>query len=234
MGSEMCIRDRTGTFSEHKMSLIFHMKQLDMLAELSKEMWYVPCMNKQKYSCGILENCNVSSTLCFLFQFLPVVIYHRLVVSCINNLGMKPWKSAERMSIFHSVTILCCNDLNHRVLIGICDNKERTHREYPYSIEIQDNVTKPKKIDSQMTLKLKASIRQILDELTKDIPIYKKQNPFPIGYRCRIKPFSGNSDGHIMKEDDMSTSNLECSRCRPVHVVAVSYTHLTLPTICSV
>nr|XP_022287913.1 uncharacterized protein LOC111100394 isoform X2 [Crassostrea virginica] len=210
---------KTGTFSEHKISLIFHMKQLDMLAELSKEMWYVPCMNKQKYSCGILENCNVSSTLCFLFQFLPVVIYHRLVVSCINNLGMKPWKSAERMSIFHSVTILCCNDLNHRVLIGICDNKERTHREHPYSIEIQANVTKPKKIDNQMTFKLKANIRQILVELTQAFPFYKKQNPFPIGYRCRIKPFSGNSDGHIMKEDDMSTSNLECSRCRPVHVV---------------
>ncbi|XP_078331950.1 uncharacterized protein LOC144617560 isoform X2 [Crassostrea virginica] len=211
----------TGNFLEHKKILIYHMKQLDMLAELSGEMWYVPCMNKQKYSCGILENCNVSSTLCFLFEFLPFVLYHRLVVSCINNLEMKPWKSTERMSIFHTVTILCCQDVTHRVLIAICVNKEHTHRTYPYSIEIQINVTKPREIDNRMTLKLKVRISQILVKLTRVFPFYEKQNPFPVGYRCKIKPFSGNSDDHIIKEDDISALELDCAKCMPVHVVDV-------------
>ena len=213
---------RIGDFSENENSLIHYMKELNMLAELSEEMWYVPCMNKQKYSCGILENCNVSSTLCFLFEFLPFVIYHRLVVSCINNLEMKPWKSAERMSIFHTVTILLCKDLTHRVLIGVCENKGRTHREYPYSIEIQTNVTTPRKIDNQMTLKLKARICQILVELTQVFSFYEKTKPFLVGYRCQIKPFSGNSDDHIIKEDDMSALELDCAKCTPVHVVDVT------------
>ena len=211
---------RTGDFYEkHEKSLIYYMKEFDMLAELSGDMWYVPCMNKQKYSCGILENCNVSSTLCFLFEFLPFVIYHRLVVSCINKLEMKPWKIAERMSIFHTATILLYKDLTHRVLIGICENKKRTQRSYPYSIEIQTNVTKPREIDNQMTLELKASIRQILVELTQIFPFYDKTKPFSVGYRCQIKPFSGNSDDHIIKEDDMSALKLDCAKCKPVHVV---------------
>lgn len=57
---------RTSNFYEHKRSLIYHMKELDMLVELSEEMWYVPCMNKQQYSCEMLENCNISSTLLFI------------------------------------------------------------------------------------------------------------------------------------------------------------------------
>nr|XP_022291998.1 uncharacterized protein LOC111103214 isoform X2 [Crassostrea virginica] len=212
---------RTSNFYEHKRSLIYHMKELDMLAELSEEMWYVPCMNKQQYSCGILENCNVSSTLCFLFKILPFVIYHRLVVSCITNLGMKPWKSAKRMNIFHTVTILCCKDKKHRVLIGICENREMKC-DYTYSIEIQTNVTKPRQIDNRKTLKLKTRIYQILTELTRVFPLYKNKTPFRVGYRCRIKPFSRTSDDNIIKEEDMSASQIDCSECKPVHVVDVT------------
>lgn len=207
-------------FFQHKESLIYHMKQLDMLAEISEEMWYVPCMNKQQYSREILENCNVSTTLCFLFEFLPFVIHHRLVVACINDLKMKPWKIAERMCIFHTVTILCCKDQIHRVLIGICNNKEHAHREYPYSIEIQINVTKPRKIDTRITSKLKESIGHILINLTQAFPFYKR--PFPVGYRCQIKPFRGNPEGHIIKEEDMSKPDFECSNCKPVHIVDVN------------
>ena len=140
-------------FYQYKESLLNHMKRLDMLAELSEEMWYVPCMNKQKFDSSILDNCKVSSRLCFLFEFLPFIIYHRLVAACINKMKMKPWKRSERMCIFHTVTILTCEDNTHRVLI--CDNKERTHRDFPYSIEIQINVTKPREIDSRFTSKLK-------------------------------------------------------------------------------
>nr|XP_022307937.1 uncharacterized protein LOC111113935 [Crassostrea virginica] len=204
-------------FYQYKESLVNHMKYLDMLAELSKEMWYVPCMNKQTYPCEILNNCNVSSRLCFLFEFLPFIIYHRLVVACINNMGMKPWKRSGRMCIFHTVTILVYKD--HRVLIAICDNKERPHRAFPYSIEIQINVTKPREIDTRLTSKLKGIICQNLTDLTKGISSCELYSQ--VGYRCRLEPFSTNQESHIIKEEKMSEPEYDCSKCSQPHIVDV-------------
>ena len=210
-----------GNFYQHKESLIYHMKQLDMLAELSKEIWYVPCMNKQTYVRTILKNCNVSSTLCFLFEFLPFVIFHRLVVACINRFEMKPWISEGKECIFHTVTILSCKDQTHRLLIGICDNKERTHREFPYSIEIQINITKPREIETELTLSLKRRICEILSSLTK--AFRSCESAYTVGYRCKVEPFGGESEGQIISEEEMSESEFDCSKCSVVHLVNVGY-----------
>nr|XP_022316071.1 uncharacterized protein LOC111119843 isoform X2 [Crassostrea virginica] len=208
-------------FYQHKHSLVNHMKQLDMLAELSKELWYVPCMNKQKYSWEILNNCNVSSRFCFLFEFLPFIIYHRLVVACINdsNMGMKPWKRSERMCIFHTVTILTYKNDTHRVLIAICDNKERTHRDFPYSIEIQINVTKPREIDTRLTSKLKKEISDKLTVLRRGI-LSSEFYPH-VGYRCRLETFGKNVESHIITEEEMSGSEYDCPKCSQPHIVDV-------------
>ncbi|XP_078321960.1 uncharacterized protein LOC111112093 isoform X3 [Crassostrea virginica] len=208
-------------FYQHKHSLVNHMKQLDMLAELSKELWYVPCMNKQKYSSEILNNCNVSSRFCFLFEYLPFIIYHRLVVACINdpNMGMKPWKRSERMCIFHTVTILTYKDDTHRVLIAICDNKELPHREFPYSIEIQINVTKPREIDTRLTSKLKKEISDKLTVLTRGI---SSSEFYPhVGYRCKLETFGKNVESHIITEEEMSGSEYDCPKCSQPHIVDV-------------
>ncbi|XP_078326477.1 uncharacterized protein LOC111124123 isoform X3 [Crassostrea virginica] len=206
-------------FYHHKKVLVNHMKKLDMLAELSEEMWYVPCMNKQTYYWTILENCNVSSRLCFLFEFLPFVIYHRLVVACINKLEMKPWISEGRKCIFHTVAILSCKDPYHRVLIGICDNNEPTHKESPYSIEIQINVTEPREIDTKLTSEVQGRICEILSNLTQAFT--SRESSFSVGYRCRLKPFGANPDGQIIKEAELSESEFDCSKCRKVHLVDV-------------
>ena len=200
---------------EHKDSLIYHMKQLDMLAELSEEQWYVPCMNKQKYDEKYLDNCNVSSRLCFLFEYLPFFVYHRLIAACINTLKMEPWETAGKKHIFHTVTILSCKDLTHRMLIGICDNKGRTDKEYPYSIEIQANVTKPDEIDTKFTSDFCGRIHEILDELTR--PFFSGKSSFCVGYRCKFGPFAGNQEGQIIKEEEMSGSRIICNKCPSVH-----------------
>ena len=208
-------------FYKHKHSLVNHMKQLDMLAELSKDLWYVPCMNKQKYSSEILNNCNVSSRFCFLFEFLPFIIYNLLVVACINdpNMGMKPWKRSERMCIFHTVTILTCEDNTHRVLIAICDNKERTHRDFPYSIEIQINVTKPREIDTRLTSKLRKEISDKLTVLRRGI-LSSEFYPH-VGYRCKLETFGKNVESHIITEEEMSGSEYDCPKCSQPHIVDV-------------
>ncbi|XP_078321794.1 uncharacterized protein LOC111112647 [Crassostrea virginica] len=206
-------------FYQHKESLVNHMKHLDMLAELSEELWYVPCMNKQKFDSTILDNCNVSSRLCFLFEFLPFVIYHRLVVACINNMGMKPRLNTKSKCIFHTVTILGYKDDTHRVLIALCDNKESLHREFPFSIEIQINVTKPREIDTRITSIIKELVCQNLNVLTQghsSCEIYSQ-----IGYRCRLEQFGKDIESHIIKDEEMRASEYDCPKCNQSHIVDV-------------
>nr|XP_022305978.1 uncharacterized protein LOC111112629 isoform X7 [Crassostrea virginica] len=210
---------RNFDFYQHKKSLVNHMKHLDMVAELSEDMWYVPCMNKQKFDSKILDNCNVSSRLCFLFEFLPFIIYHRLVAACINKMGMKPWKLSAKMCIFHTVTILTYKDDTHRVLIAICDNKESPHKDFPYSIEIQINVTKPREIDTSLTPKLKEDIFQNLTEITQGISSCELYSH--VGYRCRLDTFGKNEESHILKEEEISGMEYDCSKCSQSHIVDV-------------
>lgn len=207
---------RKSDFFQHKKSLLYHMKHLDMIAELSPEFWYVPCMNKHKYMDSVLDNCTVSSTLCFVFEFLPFVVFHRLIVACINKLRMTLWKNRGKYCIYHTATILSCENTNHRMLIGIHDGLG--HEEYPFSIEIQAIVTKPRTLDSQLCSEIKQTIEQILFDLTRAFP--SNEESFQTGYRCTRKPYSNQPEGNIMLEKDMS-SETDCSKCAPVHAVDV-------------
>lgn len=83
------------------------MKYFDMLVELNLELWYVLCMNKQKYIDIILENCIVLLIFCFVFEFLLFVIFYCLIVVCINKLKMVLWKSEGKYCIYYIVIIFC-------------------------------------------------------------------------------------------------------------------------------
>ena len=219
LSSKLLIKLWEKNFHEHKDILVDHMKQLNMLAQITTEKWYVPCMNKQTYSSAILQNCKFSSSLCFLFKFLPLDIYHRLVVSCINKLEMKPWIREGIMCIYHTVTILICKDEIHRVLIGICYNEELTQKEYPYSIEIQTNVTNPREINSHLTSKLKIDITENITLLTQGFT--SRESDLHVGYRCKLGPFGGNQKDHIIAEEDLNGSEFDCHKCSECHVVNV-------------
>lgn len=205
-------------FLQYKTSLVDHMKHLDMIAELNLNTWYVPCMNKQKYTPEILENCNVSSTLCFLFEFLPIVIFHRLVVACINKRNMALWKKKEKECIYHTVAVLQYGKSNHRVLIGIREEKGKEIEQYPYSIEIQAITTSPRQINKFLCTEIEESICQNLSDIIGTFPA--SENPYQIGYRCIIKRYNDRSEGCIVLEYKMQTE-LDCCNCAPVHTVDV-------------
>lgn len=217
LSSKLLIKLWEKNFYEHKDILVDHMKQLNMLAQITTEKWYVPCMNKQTYSSAILQNCQFSSSLCFLFKFLPLDIYHRLVVSCINKLEMKPWIREGIMCIYHTVTILNCKDEIHRVLIGICYNEERTQKEYPYSIEIQINVTNPRKINSHLASKISQNITLLTQGFTS------LESDLHVGYRCKVGPFGGNLESRIIAEENLNKSKvaIDCTNCSEIHAVDV-------------
>lgn len=102
------------------------------------------------------------------------------------------------------------------MLIGIHDGQG--HEEYPFSIEIQAIVTKPRTLDSQLCSEIKQKIEQILFDLTRAFP--SNEESFQTGYRCTRKPHSNQPEGNIMLEKDMS-SETDCSKCAPVHAVDV-------------
>ena len=130
---------------------------------------------------------------------------------------MKPWKSTGSRCIFHTVTILTYKDDTHRVLIAICE--ERPHRDFPYSVELQINVTKPREIDTRLTSKLKEDICQNLTNIAQGISSCEFNSH--IGYRCRLETFGKNVESHILKEEEMSASDYDCSKCSHLHIVDV-------------
>lgn len=209
---------KNSNFYSHKSSLVKHMIHLDMLAELEPETWYVPCMNKQKYNQKVLGNCSFSSTLCFVFKFLPSDIYHRLISACINKLKMELWTlgTPKKYCIYHGVTILQYKNTTHRLIIGIA--KREVTVKYPYSIEIQAIETEPNKPNIQFCSKIKEDINRILLEMTCT---FKSSGPhFEIGYSCSIKLHMDSPQGKIILEDVIKRNDrYHCNECSEAHWV---------------
>lgn len=207
---------KKSNFYSHKSSLVKHMIHLDMLAELESETWYVPCMNKQIYKEEVLGNCSFSSTLCFVFKFLPSDIYHRLISACINKLKMELWTlgTPKKYCIYHGVTILQYKNTTHRLVIGVA--KREVTVDYPYSIEIQAIETEPKKPNIQFCSKIKEDINRILLELTRT---FKPSGPhFNIGYLCSITLHMESPQGTIILEDVLKRND-HCNECNQAHWV---------------
>lgn len=202
------------TFHENRDKLVKYMVNLDMIAKVNSTLWYIPCMNKQQYTKSILENCTVSSTLCFVFEFLPIDIFHRLVATCINKREMTLWQSEGKYCVYNNVTILICENTTLIVLIGIRGGKENTDEEYPYSIEIQAiNINdRVGTIDSSLCSGIKQIICEVLSILTQTFQTDKE--PFHLGYRCVRTPYDDFPEGHIILEKDISTDRgVKCSNC---------------------
>lgn len=206
-------------FQQHKKELVNHMVDLNMLANVDANLWYVPCMNKQKYTSSILDNCTVSSTLCFVFEFLPIVIFHRLVIACINNMNMTLWQLGGKYCIYHTVVVLKWENVKHQVLIGIRDKKVNVSEIYPYSIEVQAIVTQPRLLDNRSCSLLRENISKILKKLTETFPLHEE--PYLEGYRCLIKPYNELPEGNIVLKRDMS-KDADCTKCVPGHVIDVN------------
>lgn len=210
---------RNSDYQQYKEYIFIHMEGLNMIANLNPNLWYVPCMNKQTYTKCVLEKCTVSSTLCFMFEFLPFVIFHRLIVACINNMKMTLWQHGGKDCIYHTVVILKWENMDQQVLIGIRDKSVKESEIYPYSIEIQVFVLQPRLIDNDSCFLLRKNISVILKNLTETSHSHGK--PYLEGYRCVSEPYKDLPDGHILRKDSMSKEKVDCTQCVQVHVVKV-------------
>lgn len=213
---------KTNDFQQYKEELVNHMIDLNMLANVEADLWYVPCMNKQKYNPRVLDDCTVSSTLCFVFKFLPMVIFHRLVIACMKKMKMTLWQHTCNKKInyciYHTVVVLNWENVNHQVLFGIRDKMVNMNEEYPYSIEIQAAVIQPRLLDNHLCSVLRENISKILENLTKTFPV--NEEAYLEGYRCVRKPYNSLPDGNIVLKKAMS-KDVNCTKCVQKHVVEV-------------
>ncbi|XP_055999077.1 uncharacterized protein LOC125656784 isoform X1 [Ostrea edulis] len=209
---------RSESFTKYTDDLVFYMIKLGMIAEMEKgEIYYVPCMNKQKYDRNVLHNCTCSSTVCFMFEYLPLVIFHRLVATCMTREGWKIWNGNNQMRtgqtsecVFHTAAILEDKD-DIKVLIGITEKKQYLHdtlNTHPYSIEIQYIVFKDQKMQTQFARNKLETIKTHLKDLTSCFGA-NRDKTYRMGYRCSIAPFSDTPVSHIILQ-----SAKECTPCR--------------------
>ncbi|XP_056000120.1 uncharacterized protein LOC125654954 [Ostrea edulis] len=210
------------SFTKYTEDLIFHMINLGMIAEMEKgEKYYVPCMNKQKYDTNVLDNCTYSSTVCFMFEYLPLVIFHRLIATCMTKEGWRIWDGNDQNQrfgqtsecVFHTAAILKVKG-HLKILIGITEKKtylQDPKNTHPYSIEIQGIVFKDEKMP-----RLFSEVERITQHL-KDLTSCfgaNRDRAYKIGYRCSRVPFSDTSDSHII----LQSAN-ECTECRKSGVI---------------
>uniref|UniRef100_A0A8W8NL39 Uncharacterized protein n=1 Tax=Magallana gigas TaxID=29159 RepID=A0A8W8NL39_MAGGI len=108
--------------------------------------------------------------------------------------------------------------MNYQVLFGIRDKQVNRSEEYPYSIEIQAAVIKPRLLENHLCSVLRENISKILENLTKTFPLHEEA--YLEGYRCVRKPYNSLPDGNIILEKDMS-KDVDCTKCVQGHVVEV-------------
>ncbi|XP_055999742.1 uncharacterized protein LOC125656545 [Ostrea edulis] len=211
------------SFTKYTEDLIFHMTNLGMIAEMEKgEKYYVPCMNKQKYYKSVLQNCTCSSTVCFMFEYLPLVIFHRLIATCMTKEGWRIWNGNDENHqkfgqtsecVFHTAAIL--KEKNHlKILIGITEKKKSLQdpkNTHPYSIEIQGIVFKDEKMPRLFSEFER--IKQHLKDLTSCFGA-NRDRAYKIGFRCSRVPFADTFDSHII----LQSAN-ECTECRKSGVI---------------
>ncbi|XP_061181152.1 uncharacterized protein LOC133189767 [Saccostrea echinata] len=208
---------RKQTYIDHETPLLHYMTRFGLLAEVGDKIWYVPCMNKQTFEEGeILQNCTMSSTLCFAFEFLPVVIFFQLVTHCINNCGWKVWKR-QLECVYHTAVILehksSLSHVLHKIIIKYSDKNtsffsgENLH----YSIEIRVFVLENNKLDSSLVTEVRDGIQRFLQTVSSEST--DRHMKFRVGIRCRN--IIGKESSILPEEFFLdSRGKVECSGCK--------------------
>ncbi|XP_061192622.1 uncharacterized protein LOC133200822 [Saccostrea echinata] len=209
------IWNKDQSFLTHKESLLYYMKHFGMLAEIGETKWYVPFMNKQKFEeTEVIQMYEVSSTLCFVFEFLPVTIFFQLVSHCINILGWKIWQKGGNECVFHTAIILeHKTNLSHKIILKCVDKStfKILDRALQYSIEIKAFVLEDNEISSSVTNDIRTCIQDFLQNFNPENA--DEGLKYYVGLRCRKE--IGMESAIIPEERFLSSSGkLECSTCK--------------------
>ncbi|XP_062570298.1 uncharacterized protein LOC134232368 [Saccostrea cucullata] len=91
-------------------------------AALVRKTWYVPYMNKSRFPSKYFADYKKSSIYCFIADFLPDILYHRLVSKVLadHSLG-EIVSNGDQKCIYQTVCALYHHEDTHIVLVGRCE-----------------------------------------------------------------------------------------------------------------
>jgi hypothetical protein len=171
------------------------MQRLGLIVNGKKRSHLVPSVTKRTYNekgSRLAAATQKTSVLYFHFSFLPLFIYHRLVVSCFSFDGWEPLEDGYKC-IYKNVSEFMFK--GHFIFLGVDDD------------DIRLQVYTPKRnvqLDNTVAWEIKETVNGELRKLTKT---FHKNIVFSIGFYCMSKKKGG---GFISYEE---MSNLEMNIC---------------------
>lgn len=216
------------TYIDHQAQILYHMKRLGMLAEIGNKRWYIPFINKQNFEeTNELQECEVSSTLCFVFEFFPVVVFYHLISFCINSLGWKIWIKSGSECVYHTAIILeHVSNPSHKILIRYFDESTSKicGKIWQYSIEVNVLVLKNNLINAKLATEVRVDVQGFLEKAASEATQYRLN--FHTGCRCR-KEIGIESSIILEEKFCYSARNPECSNCKGgAHIINFQETYL--------
>ncbi|XP_062568960.1 uncharacterized protein LOC134231069 isoform X2 [Saccostrea cucullata] len=183
-------------FSEHKTDVMLYMEKLGLLAKLDDKKWHVPCMNKMPFPANLFTSYPASSILCYVFDVLPVSIFHRLVATCFQI----PWEivtERERLCIYQTVAVFLFKD--HNILLGMT----------PREIQLQVFVIEGK-VEITNCQEIKAEIDRMLNVLSRT---FQTDFRFTLGFKCKTTGFCDSQESSVINESEFTKASFQCPFC---------------------
>ncbi|XP_062612066.1 uncharacterized protein LOC134273859 [Saccostrea cucullata] len=197
-------------YMQYKHDIILYMERLGMMTPIPQNIarekiaYYVPCMNKRPIPAQCRKYFSFDLIHCFRFAFLPVFIFHRLVVSCMS---LSKWKlnvSGQEKNIYRTAAVFVY--ANHHVILAISRN----------DIQVQVLRLKPNSIDQLVVFKVLDDISNQLEKLASS---FFRHSEWIWGIKCKYANIAENSDNSFTKLDDIEDmdEDLFCTSCSVTH-----------------
>ncbi|XP_062581613.1 uncharacterized protein LOC134243377, partial [Saccostrea cucullata] len=185
-------------YIEHKEDIMLYMERLGLLAKMSDNKWYVPCMNKVPFPVECFSSYPASSILCYTFDFLPAGIFHRLVATCMQI----PWEvfaDNDKGCIYQTVTIFVFPDLHHNIMLGM------TQKEIQLQVFVAEG-----ELDVLTCHQVREKIEHMLYNLSNT---FHKTPEFQVAFKCKSKGFCDSKESSVISESKFTQATFQCPSC---------------------
>lgn len=212
---EMCLvllKEVPDFKAEEKDILFKYMNHIGILVNIpnagDEKLLYVPSMNTLPFQLEVFDDYNKSSVVCYESNFLPDIIYHRLVSEAITTgyFG-KIASDGKRRCVYQNACIF--QNATHFILLGRC----RT------SIQIQI-VCQEVDIDKSISVNALRNLSKLIKELQSSFHMDIK---FSVGYLCGQFRFLNDYVDFGMSEEEVQEMCVKsfCKKCplRDKHII---------------
>ncbi|XP_062599741.1 uncharacterized protein LOC134261318 [Saccostrea cucullata] len=192
---------RNEKFVEHKENLLLFMQRLGLIAIGPPH--FIPCMNKKSFNKELREKVKSASEktwiLLYQFDFLPLFIFHRLVVLCIVRNKWEVLQNNGELCLYHAAAIF--THAYQNIVIAVSRN----------CIHIQVfSLSENRHLSRQSTLAIRECLHSCILSLMNT---FHQRLDFTIGYFCSETEIGVELENSFITEDSiLGISDMSCPR----------------------